>query len=49
MPLALVRSSAASKMQRLDLRIPSLGGQLLRAAHGLLGFDRQFVETEGHE
>ena len=36
-------------MQRLDLRIAALGGQLLRALHRLLGFDRQFVETKCHD
>ena len=34
------------QVQRLDLRIPRLGRQLLRALHGFLGFDREFVETE---
>ena len=37
------------QMHRLNLRIPRLRRQLLRAGDGLLGLDRQFVESEWHE
>ncbi len=46
--LALVQQRG-QQVQRLDLRIASVGGELLRALHGLLGFDRQFVESKCHE
>ena len=36
------------QMQRVDLRIAAVGGQLLGALHGLLGLDRQFVEAKCH-
>src|SRR4051812_2367279 len=32
----------------LNLRVSSLARELLRALNGLLGFDRQFVESECH-
>ena len=41
--------SPAKQMQRIDLRIAAIGGQLLGAADGLLGFDRQFFEPKCHE
>ncbi len=45
---AVFLQKGGQEMHRLDLRIASLRGQLLRAGHGLLGLDREFVETEGH-
>ena len=37
------------QVQRLDLRIAAVGRQRLRRGHGLLGLDRQFVETKCHD
>ena len=45
---AVLLQERGQQMDRLDLRIPRLGGQLLRAGHGFLGFDRQFVESKWH-
>ena len=45
---AVLGQQRGQQMHRLDLRIPSLGRQLLRAGHRFLGLDRQFVETEWH-
>ena len=40
---ALLAEQSAQQVQRLDLRIPLLGGQADRFSQGLLGFRRQFV------
>ena len=36
------------QVQRIDLRIPRPGRKFMRPLHGLLGLDRQFVESEWH-
>ena len=42
-------NSAASRCSGSICGLPALGGQLLRALHGFLGFDRQFVESKCHD
>ena len=37
---AVFLKQGGQQMNRLDLRIPRLRGQLLRASNGFLGFDR---------
>ncbi len=37
------------QVDRFDLRVAAIGGQFLRALDGLLGFDREFVEPDGHD
>jgi hypothetical protein len=39
---------SGEELNRLDLWIAGVSGQLLRASDRLLGFDCEFVETEGH-
>ncbi len=36
------------QMKRINLRIASIGRDLLRSLDGLLGFDREFVESKCH-
>jgi hypothetical protein len=36
------------QVDRFKLRIPRVGGQLMRLLQGFLGFDRQFVKTKCH-
>src|SRR5580704_14172678 len=44
----LLRDQRGKQVQRLDLRISAVGSELLGSLHGLLGFDREFVESYGH-
>ena len=37
------------QVQRVNLRIASVGGKVLRRLHGLLGLDGQFVESKCHD
>ena len=41
-------SSAASRCNGIDLRIAVFGGQFLRALHGFLSFEGEFVEAKCH-